>query len=59
MGRFARENRPPGEYLSMSYYQLWFAALENMPKERGLVATMRSSSAISWSAEAGQAGAVA
>jgi nitrile hydratase len=37
MGRFARENRPPGEYLAMSYYQIWFAALEHMIKERGLV----------------------
>ena len=38
MGRFARENRPPAEYLSMSYYQIWFAALEAMLKERGLIA---------------------
>jgi len=38
MSRFARENRPPGEYLAMSYYQIWFAALESMMKERGLVA---------------------
>ena len=38
MGRFARENRPPGAYLAMSYYQIWFAALEHMSKERGLVA---------------------
>lgn len=37
MSRFARENRPPGQYLSMSYYQIWFAALEAMLKERGLV----------------------
>jgi nitrile hydratase beta subunit len=38
MSRFARENRPPGEYLAMSYYQIWFAALETMLKQRGLVA---------------------
>lgn len=38
MARFARENRPPVEYLSMSYYQIWFAALVTMMKERGLVA---------------------
>ncbi|MEP7029377.1 MAG: nitrile hydratase subunit beta [Pseudolabrys sp.] len=38
MSRFARENRPPQEYLSMSYYQLWFYALETMLKERELVA---------------------
>ena len=37
MSRFARENRPPGEYLSMSYYQLWFAGLEALLKERDLV----------------------
>ncbi len=36
--RFARENRDPAEYLSMSYYQIWFAALEAMLKERALVA---------------------
>lgn len=39
MSRFARENRPPAEYLSMSYYQVWFAALETMLAERGLVST--------------------
>ncbi|MBI4367216.1 MAG: nitrile hydratase subunit beta, partial [Deltaproteobacteria bacterium] len=38
MSRFARENRPPAEYLSMSYYQIWFAALETMLEEHGLVA---------------------
>ena len=37
MSRFARENRDPAEYLSMSYYQIWFAALETMLKERALV----------------------
>lgn len=37
MSRFARENRPPAEYLAMSYYQVWFGALETMLKERGLV----------------------
>ena len=37
MSRFARENRPPQEYLAMSYYQVWFAALETMLKERDLV----------------------
>ena len=37
MGRFAREHRPAGEYWSMSYYQIWFAALEELSKQRGLV----------------------
>ncbi len=37
MARFARENRDPAEYQSMSYYQIWFAALETMLKERDLV----------------------
>ena len=37
MSRFARENRPPQEYLTMSYYELWFYALETMLKERELV----------------------
>lgn len=37
MSRFARENRDPRDYLAMSYYHLWFSALEDMLKERGLV----------------------
>jgi nitrile hydratase beta subunit len=37
MSRFARENRNPAQYLLMSYYQVWFAALETMLKERALV----------------------
>ncbi|MGH6726555.1 MAG: nitrile hydratase subunit beta [Pseudolabrys sp.] len=37
MSRFARENRDPAEYLAMSYYQIWFAALDAMLKERNLV----------------------
>ena len=37
MVRFARENRDPAEYLSMSYYQIWFAGLETMLKERALI----------------------
>lgn len=36
MSRFARENRPPQDYLSMSYYQLWLAGLETLLAERGL-----------------------
>src|ERR1700731_2998891 len=38
MSRFAREDRPPSEYLGMSYYQIWFAGLERLALERGLVA---------------------
>jgi nitrile hydratase subunit beta len=38
MSRYARENRNPAEYLSMSYYQIWFAGLETLLKERALVA---------------------
>jgi len=38
MGRFARENRPPQEYLAKSYYQIWLAGLERLLLERGLVA---------------------
>lgn len=37
MLRFVRENRDPAEYLSMSYYQIWFAAVETLLKERDLV----------------------
>jgi len=37
MGRFARENRPPADYLAKSYYELWLAGLEALLAERGLV----------------------
>jgi nitrile hydratase len=30
MSRFAREDRPPQEYLGMSYYQLWLAGIERL-----------------------------
>jgi nitrile hydratase beta subunit len=36
-GRFARENRPPAAYLTMTYYELWFAGLEELLAERKLV----------------------
>ena len=34
--RFARENRPPDEYLDKSYYEIWLAGLEQLLAERGL-----------------------
>ncbi len=34
--RFARENRPPVEYLSMSYYEKWLAGLEWLLVDHGL-----------------------
>lgn len=37
MGRFARENVPPGVYLSRSYYEIWFAGLCKLLTERDLV----------------------
>jgi nitrile hydratase len=37
MGRFARENRPPQDYLNKSYYEIWLAGLETLLAERGLV----------------------
>jgi nitrile hydratase beta subunit len=37
MGRFARENRSPADYLSKSYFELWLAGLETLLAERGLV----------------------
>lgn len=38
MSRAARENRPPQDYLSKSYYEIWLAGLEQLMVERGLVA---------------------
>src|SRR5437764_11951856 len=37
MSRFAREDRPPQQYLGMSYYQIWLAALERLMLARNLV----------------------
>lgn len=37
MSRFARENRPPADYLSKSYYEIWLAGLERLMQERKLV----------------------
>jgi nitrile hydratase len=34
--RFARENRPPDEYLDKSYYEIWLAGLEQLLAEYGL-----------------------
>jgi nitrile hydratase beta subunit len=39
MSRFAREDRPPQEYLGKSYYQIWLAGLERLMLERGLIAS--------------------
>ena len=39
MSRFAREDRPPEEYLSKSYYQIWLAGLERLMLERNLVSS--------------------
>jgi nitrile hydratase subunit beta len=38
MSRFAREDRPPQDYLGMSYYQIWLAGLERLMLERQLIA---------------------
>src|SRR3954464_15608902 len=39
MSRFAREDRPPQEYLGMSYYQIWLAGLERLMLERSLISS--------------------
>lgn len=37
MSRFAREDRPPQDYLGLSYYQIWLAGLERLMLARNLV----------------------
>ena len=37
-GRFAREDVSPADYLSKSYYEIWYAGLVRMLLARGLVA---------------------
>jgi nitrile hydratase len=36
MSRRAREDRPPREYLSLTYYEIWLAGLEKLVVETGL-----------------------
>jgi nitrile hydratase len=36
--RFAREDRPPADYLARTYYEIWLGGLERQLAERGLVA---------------------
>ena len=36
ISRFARENRSPAEYLSLSYYEIWLAGLERLLAEHGM-----------------------
>jgi nitrile hydratase len=36
-GRAARESLPPGEYMTSSYYAIWFKALERQLQQHGLV----------------------
>lgn len=38
-GRFAREDVAPREYLSKSYYEIWYAGLVRMMIERGFIAS--------------------
>src|SRR4051812_41498825 len=35
--RFARENRPPADYLTKTYYEIWEAGLQQLLIERDLV----------------------
>ena len=37
MARAARESLPPSQYLSISYYQIWFEALQKLLIDKGLV----------------------
>jgi nitrile hydratase subunit beta len=37
MSRYAREQLPPAEYLSSSYYEHWLYGLERLLVERGLL----------------------
>jgi nitrile hydratase beta subunit len=37
MGRYAREQMPPGEYLTTTYYEHWLYGLERLLVDKGLV----------------------
>lgn len=36
--RSACENRPPAEYLNLSYYEIWLAAVTRLLREKGMLA---------------------
>ncbi len=36
-GRYARENRPPSQYLNLSYYQIWLAGLKDLLEQNHLL----------------------
>ena len=38
MVRFARENRPPADYLAKSYYEIWLAGLEKLETKTAVTA---------------------
>ncbi len=54
MSRYARENRPPPDYLAKSYYELWLAGLEMLMQERGLVSAAEIDSGVAHSPAAGR-----
>ena len=35
--RYARESLPPAQYLASSYYEIWFAGVAKLMRERGLL----------------------
>lgn len=37
MSRYYRENRDPRDYLGSSYYELWFKALDQLVRDKGLL----------------------
>ena len=37
MGRFAREDTPPADYLARSYYEMWLYGLEKLVVQTGMV----------------------
>jgi nitrile hydratase len=37
MSRYYRENRPPVEYLSSTYYELWLKGVERLAVDRGMI----------------------
>ena len=47
MSRAARESLPPAQYLSSSYYQIWFAGLRKLLIESGLATAQEIDSGVS------------
>jgi nitrile hydratase len=51
MGRFARENRPPADYLNKSYFEIWLAGSRRCLLNSAWCRRTRSRQAMPWASQ--------